>query len=74
MSESTLSDRVVSELVCCDLRDGSCRSITFYGNRVFSVALVPGDLLLVSADINGVDSVGPVTGEEPHLLLASDAL
>jgi WD40 repeat protein len=51
-----------------DLETGSSRTVTSHGNRVSAVALDPTGTIVVSGDLDGVLRVGPVTGEEPHLL------
>ncbi len=44
------------------------REITFHGNRLSSLALDPSGTALVTGDRDGTVRVGPLTGEEPHLL------
>jgi WD40 repeat protein len=51
-----------------DLRSGVSRELTSHGNEVFSVALDPTGEIAVTGGYDGLVRVGPVTGEEPHLL------
>jgi len=69
VASASVTTGFVSTLTLCDLHDGSCRPITSHGNRVGAVALDATGSLLVTADTDGVVRVGPITGEEPHLLL-----
>ena len=55
-------------LAVFDLGSGTTREIASHGNRVGSVALDPSGTILVTGDRDGVIRVGPLTGEEPHLL------
>jgi WD40 repeat protein len=61
-------DRSTSSLSWMDLEDGSAREITSHGNRVCTTALDPAGRIAVTGDWDGIVRVGPVTGEEPHLL------
>jgi WD40 repeat protein len=59
-----------SEISWSDLRTGVSRRIRSHGKRPTAIALDPTDRWIVSAggsDDNAV-RVGPVSGEEPHLL------
>ena len=51
-----------------DLEKGSARKVTSHGNRVTAATLDPTGTIVVSGSNDGVVRVGPVTGEEPHLL------
>jgi WD40 repeat protein len=51
-----------------DLETGSFRNITSHGNRLSVVALDPTGAIVVTGDLDGVVRVGPLTGEEPHVL------
>jgi WD40 repeat protein len=51
-----------------DLVSNATREITSHGNRITTFALDPRGTILVTGDMNGVVRVGPLTGEEPHLL------
>ncbi len=48
---------------------GTSRRITTHGTRLFWGRLSPSGRVVVTGDHDGVVRVGPVTGEEPHLLL-----
>jgi serine/threonine protein kinase/WD40 repeat protein len=51
-----------------DLRTGVSRELTSHGNAVRSVALDPKGEIAVTGGFDGVVRVGPVSGEQPHLL------
>ena len=51
-----------------DLEAGTSREITSHGKGVNAVALDPTGTIVVTGSFDGVVRVGPVTGEEPHLL------
>jgi WD40 repeat protein len=57
------------ELHVLDLATGASRPITTHGRDLFSAAIDPSGRIVVTGDIHGVVRAGPVTGEEPHLLL-----
>jgi len=58
-----------SKVTVLDLASGNDREITSHGNRVwFKAELDPKGWILVTGDKDGLVRVGPVTGEEPHLL------
>jgi serine/threonine protein kinase/WD40 repeat protein len=56
------------ELTFFDLQSHTSRPILTHGEYLRDVALDPRDSLLVTADRDGPTRVGPVTGEEPHIL------
>jgi WD40 repeat protein len=58
-----------SELVLYDLKQGSSTSISSHGNRVWSVTFDPSDTKLLTGDLDGIVRVGPISGEDPQLLL-----
>jgi len=58
----------VSSLSAFDLVSSTTREITSHGNRVNSFALDARGAILVTGGQDGAVRVGPVTGEEPHLL------
>ena len=58
----------VSAITAWDLETGTPREITSHGTRVKSLALDPSGAILVTGSADGVVRVGPVSGEEPHLL------
>lgn len=51
------------------LADRTARRITSHGRRVFLGAFDASGRVIVTGDMDGVVRAGPVTGEEPHLLL-----
>jgi WD40 repeat protein len=61
--------QVNEDLVVFDLVAHTSRRITTHGQRLHHVALDPSGRIVVTGDVDGVVRVGPVTGEEPHLLL-----
>jgi WD40 repeat protein len=61
--------QVNEDLVVFDLAAHTSRRITTHGQRLQHVALDPSGHIVVTGDADGVVRVGPVTGEEPHLLL-----
>jgi serine/threonine protein kinase/WD40 repeat protein len=61
-----------SSLSFHDLRAGGSHELTSHGNAVASVALDPKGEVAVTGGWDGIVRVGPVTGEEPHLLYGHD--
>src|SRR5262249_110893 len=59
---------ITTELKVIDVRKGKSYPILTHGNRVSAVAVDPSGKILVTGDIDGIVRVGPITGEEPHLL------
>jgi WD40 repeat protein len=57
------------EMLLLDLPGHTTRPITTHGARLSSGRLSPSGRVVVTGDHDGVVRVGPVTGEEPHLLL-----
>jgi WD40 repeat protein len=57
-----------------DLDEGTSRVFHPHGARISSVAFDPTSDLIVTGNLAGEIRVGPVTGEEPHLLLGHEAL
>jgi hypothetical protein len=55
-----------------DLEDRTSRTLTSHGQGALTIALDPTGQILVTGDMDGVVRVGPVTGEEPHLLLGHE--
>ena len=67
------TDATARELRWFDLQEGESRWLPSHGASVGSVALDPTDTFVVTTDtITGVLRVGPVTGEEPHLLFGHE--
>ena len=57
-----------STLTAFDLSTRATREIPSHGNRIGSFALDAGGTTLVTGSMDGVVRVGPLSGEEPHLL------
>jgi WD40 repeat protein len=57
------------ELLLFDLTADTSRRITTHGARIQSGRLAPSGRVVVTGGEDGVVRVGPVTGEEPHLLI-----
>jgi WD40 repeat protein len=57
-----------SDLYLSDLSTGATRDITSHGARLQTFALDRTGTLLVTGDADGLVRVGPLSGEEPHLL------
>ncbi|PWB71823.1 MAG: hypothetical protein C3F15_12315 [Holophagae bacterium] len=57
-----------SSLSAFDLVTSTTREITSHGNRLVGFVLDRTGKTLVTQDMSGVIRVGPLTGEEPHLL------
>jgi WD40 repeat protein len=57
-----------SELKLFHLKDKTFRTVSSHGNSVMAVRIDPSGKILVTGDVNGVVRVGPISGEEPHLL------
>jgi WD40 repeat protein len=58
----------MSSISAFDLVSRTTRKITSHGNKTVVLALDARGTILVTGDKNGVVRVGPLTGEEPHLL------
>jgi len=56
-----------------DLDTGGVTALAAHGLHVWALALDREGAVVVTGDSNGVIRVGPVTGEEPHLLLGHDS-
>jgi len=57
------------DLLLLDLATHTSQRITTHGQRLWMAAFDPSGRVVVSADVDGVVRAGPITGEEPHLLL-----
>jgi len=56
------------------MEERTSRGITTHGSRVgITVDLDPSGRFVVSGGLDGIVRVGPLTGEEPHLLLGHEA-
>jgi WD40 repeat protein len=62
------------ELSVVDLSTRATRQITTHGTRLFHAVFDPTGQYIVTAGHDGIVRVGPVTGEEPHLLLGHTGL
>jgi len=62
---------IFGRAVLLDLGTGVTTPLTSHGDRVTAVAMDPGGTIVVTGDMDGVVRVGPVTGEEPHMLLGN---
>ena len=63
-----------SRLVIHGFDEGTSRELNSHGDSVVWAKLDPTGQIVLSTDRKGVVRVGPVTGEEPHLLLGHDGL
>jgi WD40 repeat protein len=54
------------------LDTGTTRIISSHGSGVWPVAVDPGGTVIVTGSDDGTVRVGPITGEEPHLLLGHE--
>jgi serine/threonine protein kinase/WD40 repeat protein len=57
-----------TSLIWRSLETGESRRITTHGDSLNSLALGPSDRWLVTGDSEGKVRVGPVSGDEPHIL------
>ena len=71
-TRSKSSDRY-EELLILDPATRNLHRITTHGQRLMAAAFDATGRLVVTGDLDGVVRVGPVTGEEPHLLLGHTA-
>jgi WD40 repeat protein len=55
-----------------DLEEGTQRELSSHGSRINCLALDRTGRIVVTGDRNGLIRVGPITGEEPHLLLGHE--
>jgi serine/threonine protein kinase/WD40 repeat protein len=62
------AQKASSELRVVNVRTGNSYLIHTHGHRVSTLAVDPSGKILVTGDMDGVVRVGPITGEEPHLL------
>jgi hypothetical protein len=68
---NSFSKEAESELICYDLENRSSRTITARGTRITGIAPDPTGKLLVTGNVDGVLRVGPISDEEPHMLIGS---
>jgi len=67
-------NQTFEELLIFDLTRHESRRITTHGNRLYSAAFGPSGRVIVTGDTEGVVRVGPVSGEEPHVLLGHSGM
>ncbi len=67
--EPTWGPGETSSLRVLDLATGETRELASHGNALRAFALDPGGRVLVTAGVDGVVRVGPLSGGEPHLLV-----
>jgi len=60
--------KLTSELTIVDLKTGKSYPITTHGNRVCTLDVDPSGTILATGDYDGNMRIGPITGEEPHLI------
>jgi WD40 repeat protein len=68
-SEKTGWNHDFKELVIFDLEQHEQFRITTHGDRLGTGTFDPSGRVIITGDFDGVVRVGPVSGEEPHLLL-----
>ena len=61
-----------SRVVRFNLTDGATVALERYGADVSQIALDPSGTVMATASVDGTIRVGPVSGEEPHLLLGQE--
>jgi WD40 repeat protein len=61
-------------LLIHDFDEGTSRELSSHGRYVAGAQFDPTGEIVVSSDRKGIIRVGPVTGEEPHLLLGHKGL
>ncbi len=59
-------------LLLHDLVQGTRTEVTSHGTSVARVTFDPSGKQLISGDSSGVIRIGPITGEEPHLLFGHE--
>jgi WD40 repeat protein len=69
LREQKLSDNA-RQLTWFDIEKGVSKALSSFGNAPGRPAFDPSEKLALTAGPDGVVRVGPVTGEEPHLLFA----
>jgi WD40 repeat protein len=56
-----------------DLRDNRSWDLTSHGTQITNLAWHPSGTQVVTSSLDGIVRVGPLTGEEPHLLIGHEA-
>jgi WD40 repeat protein len=69
-AEATFVDQSVLQIL--DVVNDSAQTISTHGGTVNAVAFDPSGEIIVTGDGEGAVRVGPVSGEEPHLLLGHE--
>ena len=66
------SNPVGGRAVVVELDNAFATPLETHGNRVTAVALDTAGTIAATGDVDGVIRLGPVTGEEPHVLLGHE--
>jgi WD40 repeat protein len=72
LEQETSTSNGPARAVLLDLTTGEATPLEAHGDRVRSMALDRTGEIVATGDQSGVIRVGPVTGEDPHLLLGHD--
>ena len=73
MVEKTAMDaNAAQRAVRLNLETGALTPLGTHGSRVNTVALDRGGTVVVTGDLEGIVRVGPISGEEPHLLFGHE--
>jgi WD40 repeat protein len=74
-SSKTTANMQYEQLLLFDLVQGTSRQITTHGDRLsLAAAFDFSGRVIVTGDVDGVVRVGPITGEEPHLLSGHEGM
>jgi WD40 repeat protein len=71
--EGDQTQDVLAPPVIYDLDTGTTTTLSSHGMNIHNLALDRAGTVVVSSDRSGAVRVGPVNGEEPHLLLGHEA-
>jgi WD40 repeat protein len=69
LTKASTSDGTRRALLFVDLETGAETPLESHGDRVYSAALDAAGKIVATGDLDGIVRVGPVTGEEAHMLL-----
>jgi WD40 repeat protein len=69
LTKASTSDGTRRALHFVDLETGAETPLESHGDRVSSAALDAAGKIVATGDLDGIVRVGPVTGEEAHMLL-----
>jgi WD40 repeat protein len=61
------------QAVVLDLETGAARRLESHGDLVWSIAIDPSGTMVVTGGKDGVVRAGPISGEQPHLLLGHES-